>query len=242
MGPPLVSTSVEALGEPKLQKIMSLKPVTTAQAEGLRKIANEKHVGRTLFQKALDKGSFAYFLDSLKVDEESEYVPLSDARIEELTALATKAGARILVLHRIRVKQNREWQEAVNLAGPNPQSNYNVRNTEVGVRYRPISNKDIITDIVLLNYPKGDGSCDKGIAWGKEAKLNAANPREVFAIGEQKPDLHINLKKNPMYVVSPDSSYKNYACCVLWDGSCRGAGLFWVSHFDDEYDWFAFRE
>lgn len=96
-------------------------------------------------------------------------------------------------------------------------------------------------DMVLLNYPKGDGNWDKGIAWGKEAKLNAANPREVFAIGEQKPDLHTNLKINPMYVVAPDS-YNSYACCVLWDGYDRGAGLFWLSHFDDAYDWFAFRE
>lgn len=224
---------------------MSHKPVTTAQAEGLRKIANEKQVGRALFQKALDDGSFAKFLDSLKADEETEYVPLSDARIEELTALATKAGARIHVLRRICVKQNREWQEAVNLAGPNTPSHYNVRKTEVSARYQPAFNKDIETDIVLLNYSKGDGNWDKGTAWGKEAKLNATNPREVFAIGKQKPDLHTILGQNPMYVVAPiECTFGGLrsACCVWWGDSERGAYLYWISDFDGAHDWFAFRE
>jgi hypothetical protein len=225
---------------------MSHKPVTTAQAEGLRKIANEKQVGRALFQKALDDGSFAKFLNSLKADKATEYVPLSDARIEELTDLATKAGARIHVLRRIRIKQNREWQEAVNLAGPNTPDHYNVRKSEVSGQYQPASNKEIETDIVLLNYSKGDGNWDKGTAWGKEAKLNAANPREVFAIGEQKPDLHTILGQNPMYVVAPiECSFEGNrnACYVWWIESERGAFLSWVGHFDGaSRGWFAFRE
>ncbi len=224
---------------------MSHKPVTTAQAEGLRKIANEKQVGRALFQQALDNGSFVHFLDSLKADEATEYVPLTDARIEELTSLATKAGARIHILRRVRVKQNREWQEAVNLAGPNTPNHYNVRKTEVSAQYQPASNKEIETDIVLLNYPKGDGNWDKGTAWGKEAKLNATNPREVFAIGEQKPDLHTILGQNPMYVVAPiECSFGGgrRACCVWWRASEREADLDWLGYFYDARVWFAFRE
>ena len=224
---------------------MSHKPVTTAQGEGLRKIANEKQVGRALFQKALDDGSFAKFLDSLKVDEATEYVPLSDARIEELTALATKAGARIHVLRRVRVKQNREWQEAVNLAGPNTPDHYNVRKSEVSGQYQPASNKEIETDIVLLNYSKGDGNWDKGTAWGKEAKLNATNPREVFAIGEQKPDLHTILGQNPMYVVaSIECSFEGDrgVCAVWWLVSGRVSLLLWLGGFRDANGWFAFRE
>lgn len=209
-------------------------------------MANEKGLGRVLFQKALDDPALlAKFLDQLKADEETEYVPISDARIEELTALATKAGARIHVLPRIRVKQNREWQEAVNLAGPNTPSHYNVRKTEVIAQYQPASNKDIETDIVLLNYSKGDGNWDKGTAWGNEAKLKATNPREVFAIGEQKPDLHTILGQNPMYVVAPiECAFggDRRACYVGWDGSGREASLDWISYFIDAHGWFAFRE
>lgn len=224
---------------------MSSKPVTTAQAEGLRKIANEKQVGRALFQKALDDGSFAKFLDSLKADEATEYVPLSDARIEELTALATKAGARIYILRRVRVKQDRDWKEAIDLAGPNTPSHYNVRKAGVSVQYQPASNKEIETDIILLNYSKDDGNWDKCTAWGKEAKLNATNPREVFAIGEQKPNLHTILGQNPMYVVAPiECSFggSRDACCVWRDDSLREANLSWISLFHDARGCFAFRE
>ena len=224
---------------------MSHKPVTTAQLEQVRKMAKEKGVYLSLFQQALDNGSVGRFLDSIKADEATEYVPLSDARIEELTALATKAGARIHVIRRIRVKQNREWQEAVNLAGPNTPSHYNVRKSQVSAQYQPTANKEVEMDIVLLNYSKGDGNWDKGTAWGKEAKLNATNPREVFAIGEQKPDLHTILGQNPMYVVAPiECSFggNRDACYVWWNDSEREASLPWVSYFNDAYDWFAFRE
>ncbi len=224
---------------------MSSKPVTTAQLEQVRKMAKEKGIHLPLFQQALDNGSVGRFLDSLKADEATEYVPLSVARIEELTALATKAGARIHVLRRVRVKQNREWQEAVNLAGPNTPDHFNVRKSEVSGQYQPASNKEIETDIVLLSYSKGDGNWYKGIAWGKEAKLNATNPREVFVIGEQKPNLRTILGQNPIYVVAPiECTFEGdrNACYVWWDASERGAGLDWVGCFDDADFWFAFRE
>lgn len=222
---------------------MSRKPVTNRQAEQLRKIANEKNIGCPLFQQALDDGRFAQFLDSLKAYDATEYVPISDARIEELTALATKAGARIHILRRIRVKQNREWQEAINLAGPNTLSHYNVRKSEVSSQYQPVTNKEVEKDIVLLNFPQGDGNWDKGTAWGSEAKLKATNPRENFSIGEQKPDLHRTLGQNPMYVVAPtECSFGGgrSACYVWWGDSSRGANLDWVSRFDGSHGWFAF--
>jgi hypothetical protein len=224
---------------------MSHKPVTTAQLEQVRKMAKEKGIHLPLFQQALDNGSVGRFLDSIKADEATEYVPLSDARIEELTALATKVGARIHVLRRVRVKHNREWQEAVNLAGPNTPDHYNVRKSEVSGQYQPTSNKEIETDIVLLNYSKGDGNWDKGTAWGKEARLNATNPREVFAIGEQKPDLHTILGQNPMYAVAPTECTfggGRSACYVWWYGCLREAALPWVSNFRGARAWFAFRE
>lgn len=86
-------------------------PVTVSQMECGRKIANEKQVGRARFQQALDDGSFGCFLDSLKV---------------ELNDIKPPEGARVHILE-VEVEQDREWQSAVNAAGPNTPSDYNVR-------------------------------------------------------------------------------------------------------------------
>jgi len=217
-------------------------PVTVAQAEGLRKVANDKKVGRALFQKALDNGSFACFLDSLTRPTNT---PLSDKRIAKLTKLATAVGARIHILRRVRVQQDRDWQESINLAGPNTPMNYNVRKPEVSDQYQPVSKKTVEKDIVLLNYPKGDGNWDKATVWGQNASLKSTNPREVNAVGEQYPTLHNTLGQNPMYVVAPmECSFggNRRACCVWWNGSGREARLDWVGNFDDADDWFAFSE
>lgn len=223
----------------------SKKPVTTAQLEAVRKMAKEKGIGRALFQKAHDSGSLSRYLDSLKADEEMGYTPLSDARIAELTAKAAGIGARIHVLRRVRVQQDREWQAAINLAGPNTPMGYNVRKTEVSEQYQPVSKATVEKDIVLLNYPKGDGNWDKATAWGKEAVLKNTNPREVFAIGEQHPTLHNTLGQNPMYVVAPTECAfggHRYACYVWWHGAARRVNLRGVSSFVNSNDWFAFSE
>lgn len=244
--PPLVSTNVDAFGESQHRKSMNkYKTITTAQTENLRKVANDKKVGRAMFQTALDNGSFARFLDSLKEGEATQYVPLSDARIAELTEKAEAVGARIHVLRRVRVQQDREWQEAINLAGPNTPSSYNVRKPEISSQYQPTSKAIVEKDIVLLNYPKSDGNWDKAFAWGKDAVLKNTNPREVFAVGEQHPTLHNTLGQNPMYVVAPTECTfggDRGACCGWWYGSGREARLRWVGDFDSSRGWFAFSE
>lgn len=223
----------------------SHKPVTTEQLEAVRKMAKEKGIGCALFQKAHDSGSLSCYLDSLKADEEMEYTPISDERIAELTNKAAAVGARIHVLRRVRIQQDREWQEAINLAGPDTPSDYNVRKGEVSGQYQPVAKKVVEKDIVLLNYSKGDGNCDKATAWGKDALLKNTNPREVFAIGEQHPTLHHTLGQNPMYVVAPtECSFEGFrlACSVWWDASARRAYLLWVGRFGLARGWFAFSE
>lgn len=194
---------------------MIYKPATAAQTEGLR--------------------------DSLKADAATGYIPLSDARIAELTTLATKVGARIHILRRVRVQQDRDWQVAINLAGPNTPFDYKVRKSKVSMRYPPISKAVVEKDIVLLNYSKGDSNWDKVTAWGNEAKVKATNPREVFAIGEQHPTLHSTLGQNSMYVVTLTGGSRR-ACCVWWSVSRREADLYWVCFFDRSDIWFAFCE
>ena len=175
----------------------------------------------------------------------STYIPIPDARIRELEQLAARANARIHIVRRVRVNQGCDWQEAINLAGPNTPSDWPVRKTEVSDQYQPISNKNIKTDIVLFNYSNAVGNWDKVTTWGKESKLNVANPREVFAIADQKPDLDKILGQNPIGVITLNEcsfeSNRN-TCFVLWQGSNRTVRLFWVYFPLDSELWFAFRE
>lgn len=196
---------------------MSYEPVTTAQTNCLSKGANE----------------------------EMGYVPLRDARIEELTKLAQKVGARIRILRRVRVKQDREWQEVVNLAGPNAPDHHYVRKLQVSCQYQPISNKVVEKDIVLLNYPKDNGNLDMAVAWSTEAKVNSANPREVTSVVEQNPNLHTLLGQKVVYLVSPTECTfggGRRAFYVWLRDSNREAALIWIGHMAYRNDWFAFCE
>ena len=206
---------------------MSRKPVTVSQAECLRKIANEKQVGRDRFQQAIDDGSFGHFLDSLKL---------------ESGGIAPPEGARVHVL-RVKVDQSREWQDAVSAAGPDTPDSYNVR--KVGGQYPSVGGEVIEEELILLNFPKGDGNWDKANVWAGAHGLKRTNPREVFAVGEQHPKLHEQLEQNPMYVVATtDCSFEGNrdACYVWWNDSMREAGLDWIEVFDFSYAGFAFRK
>jgi len=202
-------------------------PVTVSQMECGRKIANEKQIGRARFQQALDDGSFGRFLDSLKIEAKDIEPP---------------KGARIQVV-RVKVEQDREWQDAINAAGPNTPSDYNVR--KVGDQYAPVGKGTVETELILLNFPKGDGNWDKAMMWAEAKGFKRTNPREVFAIGEQHPKLHETIGQNPMYLVATTDCTVDggrNACYVWWDGSKRGAYLLWVKSFGNSCDWFAFRK
>ena len=112
----------------------------------------------------------------------------------------TPSGTRIYVVH-IKYQQNRSWQEAINVAGPNTPSDHNVRKVE---GFYPATGIETIEeDLILLNYPSGDGNWDKALSWAQGAKLKNTVPREVFAVGEQHPNLHRTFGQNPtMYVVA----------------------------------------
>lgn len=199
--------------------------VTRHQGEEVARLANDRGISRSQFQEALDNGAIAKFLDTLK------------------TGMAPPQGARVHVVH-IRVKKNREWQEAINAAGPNTPADYNVR--KVGDLYLANETEEIEEDLVLLNFTKGDGSWDKARAWAQgTGLLEDTDPREVFAVVEQYPGLHQELGVNPMYVVATtECTFDGYrqACYVCWRDSDREARLRWVSHFGYLRDWFAFRK
>lgn len=209
---------------------MSQKLVSLNQGQQVRKMANDKKIGSQRFQEALDDGSLGRFLDDLKVDSEAS------------SELTPPPGARIHTI-RIRFKPDREWQEAVTAAGPDTPDSYNVR--KVGDQYPSTGTEEIEEDLILLNYPSGDGNWDKALAWAGSKKLKNTVPREVFAVGEQHPTLHNKLGLNPMYVVATTPCTfdgRQRACYVWWRDSERRARLDWSDSFDEQRGWFAFRK
>lgn len=207
--------------------------VSEKQAMLVRKMAKDKKVSCDVFQAAIEDGRLSTYLDSLKEDLSSL----------DLSTLVPPPGARTHVFRGVRVKLDREWQEAVNAAGPNTPDNYNVR--KVGDLYLPSGKGEIVEDLIGLNYPDGSGNWDKALAWAKEQQLQKTVPREAFAVSEQYPKLHVQLGMDPMYVVATEEcTFDGFqlACSVWWGGSGREADLFWISHFSERHGWFVFRK
>ena len=171
---------------------------------------------------------------------------LAIGKVDEIIGSATAAefvpppGGRIHIV-RVPVRLDREWQEAVNAAGPDTPDSYNVR--KVGDQYPPAGNETVDAEVILMNFGPNGGSWDKAIAWAKQYPLKRTNPRHTFAVGEYKPQLHRELNMDPMYVVATEEcTFVGYrdACLVWWGGSGRGASLRWVEGCEDSRAWFAF--
>lgn len=203
--------------------------VTNGQGAQFMQMARGKGVNRARFQTALDDGTMGRVLDGIGAG-----LPITIG-----TPIIPPPGGRFHILT-VPVVRDRDWQEAVNAAGPNTPADYNVH--KVGDQYLPEggSGKE---ELILLNFPSG-GSWDKAIAWAGQFGLERTVPRQVFAIGEHKPKLHEKLGLNPMYVVATEECSfdgNQRACYVWWLDSERGADLDWVSRFGSSLVWFAFR-
>lgn len=200
--------------------------VSEQQVLWLRDLAHRKGMGRDDFQKAIEDSRLSHFLDVLKLAQMGLTVP---------------TGARICVL-RAKVEHGREWQEAVNATGPDTPSTRDIR--KMGDLYPPISTEKVEEDLILLNYPSCVRDMEKALTWCNEKKLERTVPREVFAVGEQYPNLHEHIVPNPISIVATtECSLKGcqYVCHVWWDGIGRGADIDRVIRFYGQCDWFLFR-
>lgn len=214
------------------KKVMQ-KSVSVAQIEQVRKMAGDKGIDRDRFQKfGLDNGLVALALDAVVLG-----LPITIG-----IPIIPPPGGRIHTV-RIKVALNRPWLEAVNTAGPDTPDNYNVR--KVGDLYLPTGTGVIEEDLILLNYPAGDGSWEKALAWADQFRLRKTDPRRVFAIGEGHPNFHKEVGIDPTYVVATEECSfvgRRQACVVWWSGSERRARLDWVSRCGYAHAWFAFRK
>ncbi len=154
--------------------------------------------------------------------------------------LVPPEGGRIHIV-RVPVRLDREWQEAINAAGPNTPSNYHVR--KVGDHYPPKAGEVIEPEVILMNFWPNSGSWDRAIGWGEKHVLKRTNPRHVFAIGEHKPQLHRELGLDYIYTMATEECVLEGdcdACDVWWDGPGRGCRLRRVEACGSSFGWFAF--
>lgn len=149
-------------------------------------------------------------------------------------------GGRIHVV-RVPVDPAREWQEAINAAGPDTPANYDVR--KVGHLYSQQTGAVVEREIILVNFGKTIPNGQYALDWAKPLGLMPVSPRAVFAIGEHRPQLNTELGMSYMAVVSLEQcSFEGsrQVPFAWWSASKREAYLGW---FDDGwvgYCWFAF--
>jgi hypothetical protein len=173
------------------------------------------------------------------------YTPISDTRIDELTAIAAKVGAIVRVVRKVYIDQGRDWDEAISLGGPQTSNRSDCRRREIRIQHMARSNVKEYADIILFNYPKGNGSWRTitGTILVREFGLEPTNSREVFAVGESKPEFCSEIQQNPVHVVATIDYDQNVAY-VHWRINYRFAGLFYIGNCENnsfKY-WFAFRE
>lgn len=205
----------------KRRMVMGKLHVTGTQGDEVVRMANSKGVSREQFQKALDNASFSRFLDSLKTD---------------VMGVEPPEGGRIYGF-RVIVDYGRDWQDAVKAASSDSPLD---RVLAAGDRYLSVSNEVVEEEILLLNFPNIDDNWDRAQTWAEAQGLKRTNPREIFAISEQYPELNESVGQDIMYVLATAVPLNGGKCNVVWCDDERVPG-FGVT-FSNFYVWLAFRK
>jgi len=161
--------------------------------------------------------------------------------------LVPPEGCRVYILHKIKVQMDRDWQEAISVVGPGTLSNNNIR--KVGDQYPPKSGVVEKADIILVNFNSG-GSLERACLWADEHQFKKTNPRHIFAIGEKKPWLPIELGVAYVLVAATEKCLFEgiwCACNIWWNKPGRKCILNGVedygvdrSCYGGPSEWFAF--
>ena len=113
--------------------------------------------------------------------------------------ISAPEGGRIHVV-RVPVNQGREWQEAIDAAGPNTGKDWNIR--KVSEHYPPQEGQVEEREVILVNFGKTIQNGQYALNWATQFGLKPSDPRKVFAVGEHKLELHKELDVDAMAVVS----------------------------------------
>ncbi len=216
-----------------------MKDATLEQGTKVLTLISQQETPCEQLQKLLSSGLLADLLNAnvaeINRDEFRRVIGLKPFYV-----FTPPPGGRVHIVT-VPVVQDRPWNEAVRAAGPNTPDNYDV--WKVGDLYPATGAGIAQTKLVLVNFGPQGGSLAKAIAWAEQYNLKKTNPRQVFAIGEHKPQLHRELGMNPMYVVATEEcSFEGdrQVCDVWWGDAEREVSLYWTGIVGSVDGWFAF--
>lgn len=149
----------------------------------------------------------------------------------------------IVPIPQVPVNYDLDWNEAVSQAGPNTGADWDVR--KVGHLYVAKRHGLVLTDITLVNFGE-DVESEQVLEFGREYwpwRVRVMDPRECFALGAYRPNLHQELGLEAMAAVSLekcDFRGEPRVPGVWWRGAGRGADLRWFVGGWRPHCWFGF--
>ena len=150
----------------------------------------------------------------------------------------TSDGLLIVRLHQVSVNWDQTWEEAIRAGAPNTPKNYAI--WQAGEQYPAPAGKTGIELIgmSLLGFDRNWQSWE-GIDLAADKKARTAHPKQLFAIGQEYPNLNRILDKEFFAVVCLQKCSIGSLTCLpdLWfEDNKRLAGTFradweWASNF-----------
>ncbi len=217
---------------------MSNKLITTSQVKAIRKMGNEKGVGRANFQKAQDDGRVSRFLDGVKNGTERSILePPYGYLLYSLT---------------VPVNYDEKWESAILKAGPRTKHLACMEALKEIESQQPPQHGEEQIEIVLFCSYKGRGDWGLACLWAVQSGLQRTSPREVFAIGEHHPDLSETLYSPETLTIQPSFEFTLQGhwqvCKLVWrdtssEGLTRYVDTIGLQQFtlSDRTNWIAFR-
>ena len=141
--------------------------------------------------------------------------------------LVPPVGGYIIYPLTVQVRYDQDWQKALTHAGPltSPCRSSSAKKWEgyvrdIGNLWPPTPTSVKKVELILISNYTGNGDWSTACLWAHQFGLKKTVPREVFAIGENHPDLDeiILVDKLEIYAATDFSfqGYKRNICRICW--------------------------
>ncbi|MEN9649302.1 MAG: hypothetical protein RL094_269 [Candidatus Parcubacteria bacterium] len=177
------------------------------------------------------------------------YVQISDDRIAEITEKAAAVGARIYVIRKVCIQQDRDWKDSITQGAPDTPPKYSIFTRQVSDSYVPVSTETVEKDIILFLDPN-EVRLENVTVFAERSSLKVANPREVFALCEHQAELASviewsGVQQRYIRLVAPvpfQAEAGTFMCAVGVTPRSRIATVDWAVNFNLEGDIYALCE
>ncbi len=166
------------------------------------------------------------------------------AEKKSISAVVPPQGGKIFS-DTITIDMSKTWKEAVDAAVSKVPMFSVVRGGSVSWYYQPasFSSSKELKHVVLVNFGRVISGSDAPLSWGKQSGLSPANPRIIFSLSENNPDLNNILGFEEMTIFStvPCEFFAcDYFPGIFWKNGLRKANMETCFDSFEENAWFAF--